>query len=172
VRRSRTPLPGADTEVFIADTLGELGTWYALAPLALVGGSLVPHGGQNPIEAVKLDTGVLSGPHHANFAQSFEALAKVGGCREVGDANELADAVADLLGDSEALDAMRVAARGAATELEGALERTLAVLAPYAESESTRPARRVRPSEAASSLVIDTADAAPTKARVDTRHAS
>ncbi len=172
VRRSRTPLPGADTEVFIADTLGELGTWYALAPLALVGGSLVPHGGQNPIEAVKLDTGVLTGPHHANFAQSFEALNRVGGCREVGDAKELADAVADLLGDSEALDTMRVAARGAAAELEGALERTLAVLAPYAESESTRPARRLLPSEAASSLVIDTPDAAPTKARVDTRHAS
>ncbi|MFP4538103.1 MAG: glycosyltransferase N-terminal domain-containing protein [Dichotomicrobium sp.] len=173
-RRSRKAMPGTDTELFIADTLGELGTWYALSPLALIGGSLVPHGGQNPIEAVKLDTGVLTGPHHENFAQSFEALVKAGGCREVGDARELADAAADLLSDDAALEQMRRAARAAAAELEGALERTLAALAPYAEADPARPARQVVPSEAlsaASGLAASEGEAV-SEAHADTRHAS
>jgi len=175
-RRSRTPLPGADTELFIADTLGELGTWYAVAPLALIGGSLVPHGGQNPIEAVKLDTGVLTGPHHANFAQSFAALAKAGGCREVATARELANAAAELLGNDAALDEMRAAARAAAAQLQGALERTLSALAPYAEAgPATPPAKRVLPQETVATgagLTADSGAAAPTQARADTRHAS
>jgi len=170
-RRSRTPLPGADTELFIADTLGELGTWYAVSSLAFIGGSLVPHGGQNPIEAVKLDTCVLTGPHHDNFAQSFEALTKAGGCREVSDAPALAEAAAELLGQPEALEQMRKAARAAAAELEGALERTLAALAPYAEAE--RPAQRILPSEAvAASSGLAAGEPAASEARADTRHAS
>ena len=172
-RRSRTPLPGADTEVFISDTLGELGTWYAIAPLALIGGSLVPHGGQNPIEAVKLDTGVITGPHHANFAQSFEALMKAGGCREVASARELADTVAELMAQPDALEQMRACARTAAKELEGALERTLAALAPYAEGTVIRPTQRILPSEAvAAGSGIPAGEAAASKARADTRHAS
>jgi len=172
-RRSRTPLPGRDTELFISDTLGELGTWYAVSPLALIGGSLVPHGGQNPIEAVKLDTGVITGPHHANFAHSFEALAKAGGCRKVASARQLADTAAELLGEPQALEQMRAAARAAASELEGALERTLAVLAPYAEGEAIRPAQRILPSEAvAAASGIAAGEAAPSEARADTRHAS
>lgn len=175
-RRSRTALPGEKTEVFIADTLGELGTWYAVAPLALVGGSLVRHGGQNPIEAVKLDTGVLTGPHHANFAESYQALAEAGGCREVTDARELASAAAELLGDAEALERMRTAAREAASRLEGALERTLAALAPYAEAETARRPRHVvldDPLKAA----LDISDSGERVSPVDappagTRHAS
>jgi len=172
-RRSRTPVPGTDTELFISDTLGELGTWYAVSPLALIGGSLVPHGGQNPIEAVKLDTGIITGPHHANFAQSFEALIKAGGCREVSSARELAETMAELLGDDAALDEMRAAARAASAELEGALERTLAALAPYAEGEGIRAAQRILPSEAvAAASGIAPGEAAPSEARADTRHAS
>jgi 3-deoxy-D-manno-octulosonic-acid transferase len=172
-RRSRTALPSADTQVFISDTLGELGTWYAVSPLALVGGSLVPHGGQNPIEAIKLDTGVITGPYHANFAQSFEALIKAGGCREVANARELADTVTDLMSEPETLEKMRALARAAAAELEGALERTLVALAPYAEGEVTRPSQRILPSEAiAAASGLTTGEAAASEARADTRHAS
>jgi len=172
-RRSRTALPGADIELFISDTLGELGTWYAVSPLALIGGSLVPHGGQNPIEAVKLDTGVITGPHHANFAQSFEALSTAGGCREVSSARELADTVAELLAHSEALEAMRVSAHTAAVELQGALERTLAALAPYALGENVRSSQRVLPAEAnAAASGLAAGEAAGSQARADTRHAS
>ncbi|RIA47388.1 glycosyltransferase N-terminal domain-containing protein [Dichotomicrobium thermohalophilum] len=172
-RRSRTPLPGADTELFIADTLGELGTWYAVSPLALIGGSLVPHGGQNPIEAVKLETGVITGPHHENFAQSFEALMKAGGCREVASAQDLADTVAELLADPQALEDMRASARAAAAELQGALERTLAALAPYAEDDAVRPTQRILPSGAvAAASGLASGEAAASEARADTRHAS
>ncbi len=172
-RRSRMPLPGADTELFISDTLGELGTWYAVSPLALIGGSLVPHGGQNPIEAVKLDTGVITGPHHANFAQSFEALLKAGGCRKIASARELADTVAELMDQPEALEEMRAAARAAASDLQGALERTLAALAPYAEGKASRPTQRILPSEAiAAASGIATGEAAASEAHADTRHAS
>jgi len=172
-RRSRTPMPGADTELFIADTLGELGSWYALSPLALIGGSLVPHGGQNPIEAVKLDTGVLTGPHNENFSQSFEALAKAGGCREVTNAKELANAVAELLSNRAALDQMRAAARAAAAELEGALERTLEVLAPYAQGTAARPSWQPLPSDTvAATPGLTASEPEAPEARADTRHAS
>ncbi len=172
-RRSRTPLPATETELFISDTLGELGTWYAVSPLALIGGSLVPHGGQNPIEAVKLETGVITGPHHANFAQSYEALAKNGGCREVACAQDLAGTVEELLAHPQTLEAMRTAARAAAAELQGALERTLAALAPYAEGRVNRPTQRILPAEAvAAASGLAAGEAGASDARADTRHAS
>ena len=61
--RSRDQLPSAETEIYVADTLGELGLFYRLAPLVFVGGSLVNHGGQNPIEPIKLGAAVVHGPH-------------------------------------------------------------------------------------------------------------
>ena len=61
-------------EVYIADTLGELGLIYRLAPIVFIGGSLVPHGGQNPIEAVKLKAAIMHGPHVFNFADIYSEL--------------------------------------------------------------------------------------------------
>ena len=66
-RRATGELPEAETDIYLADTIGELGMFYELSPLCFMGGSLVPHGGQNPIEAVKLDCGVLTGPHTAEL---------------------------------------------------------------------------------------------------------
>ncbi len=173
-RRSRTLLPEEGGELFISDTLGELGTWYAISRLALIGGSLVPHGGQNPIEAVKLDTAVLTGPHHANFEQSFTALAEAGGCREVADAEDLADTVAELLGDENALNDLRARARTAAAELEGALERTLAALGTYADDRVGQSMNRVLAGESVAAASGPSAGApeAPAEERADTRHAS
>ena len=67
--RSEGKLPDAATDIYIADTIGEIGLFYTLAPVAFVGGSLVPHGGQNPIEAIKLGAAVLTGPNFQNFAR-------------------------------------------------------------------------------------------------------
>src|SRR5262249_33651719 len=61
--RSRDQLPQADTDVYVADTLGELGLVYRVAPIVFMGGSLIPHGGQNPIEAAKIGAAILHGPH-------------------------------------------------------------------------------------------------------------
>jgi 3-deoxy-D-manno-octulosonic-acid transferase len=82
-RRSIGALPGPGTALYIADTLGELGLFYRLAHVALVGGSLVPHGGQNPLEPARLGCPILLGPHTANFADIAARLIAAGGARRV-----------------------------------------------------------------------------------------
>ncbi len=96
-RRSRGEAPDAATQVWLADTLGEMGLWYRLAPVAFVGGSLVPVGGHTPFEPVQLGAAVLHGPHVANFAPSYAALDAGCGAIPVADASALAAAVARLL---------------------------------------------------------------------------
>ena len=61
--RSQRAQPMPDVAIYIADTLGELGLIYRVAPIVFMGGSLASHGGQNPIEAVRLGAAVLHGPH-------------------------------------------------------------------------------------------------------------
>jgi len=68
--RSRDEVPAADTDIYVADTMGELGLFYRLAPTVFMGGSLVEHGGQNPIEAIKLGAAIVHGPHVFNLAKS------------------------------------------------------------------------------------------------------
>jgi len=63
-------MPTAVTDIYVADTLGELGLFYRFAPIVFMGGSLVEHGGQNPIEAVKLGASIVHGPHVFNFTTS------------------------------------------------------------------------------------------------------
>ena len=72
--RSREELPTAATDIYVADTMGELGLFYRLSGIVFMGGSLVEHGGQNPIEAVKLGAAVVHGPHVFNFSDVYEAL--------------------------------------------------------------------------------------------------
>ena len=79
--RSREDLPAAATDIYVADTIGELGLFYRLAPIVFMGGSLVAHGGQNPIEAVKLGASIVHGPHVFNFSGVYEALDGAGGAR-------------------------------------------------------------------------------------------
>lgn len=95
-QRSRGQEPDADTGIYLADTLGELGLWYRLAPLSFVGGSLVDIGGHNPFEPAALGSAILHGPHVYNFADIFARLDEVGGAREVQDAATLAAAVTEL----------------------------------------------------------------------------
>ncbi|HZC97408.1 MAG TPA: 3-deoxy-D-manno-octulosonic acid transferase, partial [Bradyrhizobium sp.] len=80
--RSREELPMAVTDIYVADTMGELGLFYRLAPIVFMGGSLVEHGGQNPIEAVKLGASIVHGPHVFNFTDVYEALDTAGGARK------------------------------------------------------------------------------------------
>jgi len=127
-RRSQGALPDAQTEIYLADTLNELGTLFAVSPIAFMGGSLVPHGGQNPIEAVRHDAVVLTGPHTANFTDFYPALVKRGGALVVQDSAELADAVSRLLTDGAELATRRAAAQQALTGLAGALDRTVEAL--------------------------------------------
>ncbi len=110
VRRSAGGLPGA-ADVWLADTLGEMGLWYRLAPLAFVGGSLVPVGGHTPFEPVQLRSAVLHGPHVANFAPAYAALDAGGGAVPVADSGALAAAVRGLFADPGRAEALREQAR-------------------------------------------------------------
>ena len=130
-RRSLEELPTARTDIYVADTMGELGLFYRLAPIVFMGGSLVPHGGQNPIEAVKLNASIVHGPHVFNFTDVYDALDRAGGARRAGDGDALSKKLGYLLNDSAARDASAAAAAQVVDRLGGALDRTLAALEPY-----------------------------------------
>ena len=130
-QRSHEDLPTAVTDIYVADTLGELGLFYRLAPIVFMGGSLVEHGGQNPIEAVKLGASIVHGPHVFNFTDVYEALDGAGGARRADTQEALMKQIGQLLSDPAARDSMAAASARVVSDLGGALERTLAALEPY-----------------------------------------
>jgi 3-deoxy-D-manno-octulosonic-acid transferase len=97
VRRSAGQPIVADTDIYLADTMGELGLFYSLAGIAFVGGSLARKGGHNPFEPARLGCAVLHGPDIRNCAAMAAALAAVGADEVVTDDAELARAVSTLL---------------------------------------------------------------------------
>jgi 3-deoxy-D-manno-octulosonic-acid transferase len=133
-RRSQGEGMDRATAVYVADTLGELGLFYRLAPVAFLGGSLIPHGGQNPIEPARLGAAVLHGPHVGNFADVYAALDRDGIATPVADAGELALEVARLIDDPEGTSARAARAGATLAPFAGALDATMAALAPYLDA--------------------------------------
>lgn len=129
--RSREELPTGATDIYVADTMGELGLFYRLAPIVFMGGSMIEHGGQNPVEAVKLGAAVVHGPHVFNFTDVYEALDSAGGARRVDTGEALVKQLGYLLADAAARERVRRAGEGVVEQLGGALERTLSALEPY-----------------------------------------
>jgi 3-deoxy-D-manno-octulosonic-acid transferase len=129
--RSREELPTAKTDIYVADTMGELGLFYRLAPIVFMGGSLVEHGGQNPIEAVKLGASIVHGPHVFNFADVYDALDRAGGAKRADTLEALVKQLGQLLADPAARDLSIAAAERVVVQLGGALDRTLTALEPY-----------------------------------------
>lgn len=134
VRRSRLPpssqsallgREGKRPDVLLIDTLGELMEFYAASDVAFVGGSLVPHGGHNPLEPAALGLPVLTGPHVHNFSEVFAAMRIQGAAREVMDANALGMAAAELLGDATLRRSMGEAGTALIARHRGALERLI-----------------------------------------------
>jgi 3-deoxy-D-manno-octulosonic-acid transferase len=134
VRRS-ADATGADYQVLLLDTLGELVDFYAAADVAFVGGSLVPIGGHNLLEPAALGLPVLSGPAQFNSPELARALGGAGALTLVHDAVELAAALAKLLADPAARARQGAAGRAAIDANRGALERLLRLI------ESVPPAR-------------------------------
>jgi 3-deoxy-D-manno-octulosonic-acid transferase len=126
-RRGAGEDPTAPTQIHVADTLGEMGLWYRLAPVSLVGGSLVPVGGHNPFEPAALGSAILHGPHVQNFADIYARLDAAGGARPVASTGALAGAVAELLAPDRAA-AMARAAWTVTTAGAEVTERTLDLL--------------------------------------------
>jgi 3-deoxy-D-manno-octulosonic-acid transferase len=127
----QAPQPGG---IHIADTLGELGLFYRLCPIAFIGGSLVPVGGHNMLEAAKLGCAVLTGPHTANFIEPMAVLRYAGAVTVVQDRAKLPAVLRILLANPAHVAAMGEAGRKAADrfgDLPGMLaERILALAAP------------------------------------------
>jgi 3-deoxy-D-manno-octulosonic-acid transferase len=127
-QRSLGALPDRNSDAYVADTIGELGLLYKLAPVAFIGGSLVERGGQNPIEAVRQGAVVLTGPHWQNFADAYRALFDHHGAIVVQSADEIAAAVRQLVSNEAELGSMRTRASAALATISGALPRTIEAL--------------------------------------------
>ncbi len=127
-QRSNSDAVTVETSVYVADTIGELGGFFSACPIAFIGGSLIRHGGQNPIEAIRLGACVVTGPHLANFEDIYGALRAAAGVHVVDDAATLAAAVAHLLTDEIERRRRHAAALEAVNALSGALVRTEAAL--------------------------------------------
>jgi 3-deoxy-D-manno-octulosonic-acid transferase len=130
-QRSRRAQPMPDIGVYVADTLGELGLMYRLAPIVFMGGSLASHGGQNPIEAIRLGAAIIHGPHVWNFAEIYAALDNTQGAQQVADEEALAAGLGAWLADPAARQGAAEAAAATIKKLGGALDRTWAALDPY-----------------------------------------
>lgn len=129
--RSHDVLPEPQTDIYIANTMGELGVIYRLAPIVFMGGSLVEHGGQNPIEAAKLGAAIVHGPHVWNFTEIYAALDAARGAAEVENVDQLTDRLGYWLMDGAARKAAAEAGLKTVDRLGGALKRTMAELEPY-----------------------------------------
>ncbi|MEM1345000.1 MAG: 3-deoxy-D-manno-octulosonic acid transferase [Pseudomonadota bacterium] len=131
-RRSLGEGPAPDTQVWLADTLGEMGLWYRLAGAAFIGGSLVARGGHTPFEPAALGVAVVHGPHVENFVDVYAALAEAKAARAVATPAALAEAISALLADTS--EARAMARRGAAVrarltpDLAALAERLLALM--------------------------------------------
>lgn len=128
--RSAGAEPGAGAGVYVADTLGELGLWYRATAVAAVAGSLVPHGGHNPLEPAILERPVLFGPHMGNFRGLADGLLAAGGAAAV-TATTLADDVGRLLADEDRRDQMAAAAAAYAFTERRATDGVAAAVEPW-----------------------------------------
>ena len=115
------------TDVLLIDTLGELSAFLGLADAAFIGGSLVPRGGHNPIEAAAWGCAVITGPHVINFATIVRDMERGGAIRVVQDEAELANRLASVWAESADGDDARVARRFIETR-RGATRRQLELL--------------------------------------------
>jgi 3-deoxy-D-manno-octulosonic-acid transferase len=130
-RRSHSDPISGETEIYLADTIGELGLFYRLAGIAFIGGSLTRNGGHNPFEAARLDCAVLHGPDMSNCVGMASALAAAGAAEVVTGADELTHAVAALLADRRLRAARCAAAARTAAAGQSILDVILACLAPW-----------------------------------------
>lgn len=129
--RSSEGEPKRDTNVYVADTVGELGLFLRAAGVVFMGKSLIAVGGHNPIEPAKLGCAILYGPHVENFADVYAELAAARAAARVTDAESLARALHFLLSDPSQIRKMGRAAADVVTKLSGASQSIMAAVEPY-----------------------------------------
>ena len=134
---ARRPLSEPITDhvdIYLADGTGELGLFYRIAPIAFIGGSLIPHGGQNMLEPAVLKCAILHGPHIANFQSVADDLARAGASRQIDSADILAQTVETLLANPDDATAMADAAAATASAHNGVLDRVVSALTPLLDT--------------------------------------
>lgn len=138
VRRSTlsdsNPAGGKDVTVILGDSMGEMTAYYSTCDLALIGGSLLPYGGQNLIEACALGKPVLVGPHTYNFEDIATQAVRCGAAQRVTNAAELAQALALLLADTAKLKQMGEAGAKFCAENRGSMERVMLMVKTFLDS--------------------------------------
>ena len=141
-RRSAASVLAADCAVLLGDSMGEMPLYYALADCAFIGGSLVPVGGQNMIEAAALGVPTLYGPHTYNFTEAAEQAVAAGAALRVSDADDALRTAKDLLADPARRALMREAGRAFCATHRGATARTMKVVAGLLGGSARGSARR------------------------------
>lgn len=122
------------TGLYLADTMGELGLFYRLAPVVFVGKSLCGAGGQNPLEPARLGCAVLFGPHMDNFGEIAARMTESGAAEAVASEEDLAGALARLLADEDLRRRRGRAAEAFATAQAGVFDAVLAALEPFLQN--------------------------------------
>mgnify|MGYP002876911222 FL=1 len=130
-RRSEGEPVAAGTQVYVADTMGELGLFFTLAPVVFMGKSLSSEGGQNLLEPARLGCAILHGPRMSNFADMSARMVSTGASLPVTGPDDLATAVGDLLADPARARAFADQARTFAQAEAGVIDRLMAELSPY-----------------------------------------
>ncbi|MGV1761309.1 lipid IV(A) 3-deoxy-D-manno-octulosonic acid transferase [Rhizobium sp. A22-96] len=130
-RRTRNDILSADVDVFLGDTIGEMGLYLRMTEVAFMGKSLFNEGGQNPLEPAMLGCAILTGGHVQNFRDAYQVLARRGSARMVRDTEMLARGVHYLLTNDAARRNMIDAGFVAVHEMRGALAATVKGLEPY-----------------------------------------
>lgn len=130
VQRSEKESVESATSFYIADTLGELGLFYRLSEIVFMGGSLVKHGGQNPLEAARLSCAIVTGPHTHNFASIYNEMEKTGACLTLQSEKELAARVDRLLNKADARNEMEKQAKLFVDIRNGAADKIITNLLP------------------------------------------
>ncbi|TVR83317.1 MAG: 3-deoxy-D-manno-octulosonic acid transferase [Rhodospirillales bacterium] len=148
-RRSRAEPITPATDVYMADTVGELGLFYRLAPVAFIGKSLTAAGGQNPLEAAQLGAVAVYGPHMDNFREVADRLQAAGAALMVSDEAALSATVLRLLQDEAERTRRSDAGRAVAATQAGVLDAVVEALSPLVPPPMTSPpetieARRAR----------------------------
>ncbi len=139
-RRSLGDTITPSTQIYLADTLGELGLFYRLADIVFIGGTLTETGGHNPFEPARLHCALIAGPSDFNFAEAYAAFAGVDALIRIGNAATLADAVARLLTDETERKRRADAAAALAGTSSGATDRTAEALLSLLDGVRAHPA--------------------------------
>jgi len=130
-RRSDGDAINPQTDIYLADTMGEMGLFFRLAGIVFMGKSLVPLGGQNPLEAALLDCAIVHGPHMMNFEDMTEKLKRAAAAVEVADVATLETVIGRLLDDGNERNRMIAAAGKWAAAEAGVLDAVVDELAPF-----------------------------------------